>query len=700
MNSKKTFLHKRGVLRVYSKKTFLYKRASLLTTILSLSLIFGFTHQSLADTHYAWWDSPGPASPYTTWNTASHTIGPAVGAATSGDTVEVRAGTYSEKVCMKDGVDLAAEAGTKPLITCSPGIFNGVVEFTGPMTCNLTGFDLRYTGMGSGVFVDGSIGQVNGTIDNCTARDGENFGAGISLKGAVSVTITGCDIYRSAGLMRLGIGTTGFGTTSRIASGSSIIIKDTTIGGSGQGLTHAGIRLRGEVGADIQVTIGGSGVGDGNIISDNGVAGILLADINQVSIKNNTISNNGKAGILLVDASTVSPHIGNNTIENHSSAAGINIGGASNVTIWDNNQIYSNKTGITFYVANNPDTFSFQDPITKTASSGLVTIMENDIFLNSNAGIAVKDTITGTVTITQNDIHDNTTAGIGIQNSCTLEITKNEIYDNMRAGIHTGTDSADPGGFSGAAGSAVLTIKQNKVYGNGQTGYGSGIDVRHADGTIYNNLVYENMRAGIRFGDWIDEIINNTVADNGDAAVDRGGGIIYDDINAGDAVNATPAGIPPAALLIRNNISAYNQKAGIRACFDMTENSEERDYNLVYANNGWDSNSDCGWSSDPVGDLNNRGCANQQYGVCGSDLVNYPNLICPNDKMADPEFEDRVAKDYRLKSISPAVDAGDPAVGYNDIEDPVNPGYALFPSQGTVRNDMGAYGGPNPLPYP
>jgi hypothetical protein len=42
---------------------------------------------------------------------------------------------------------------------------------------------------------------------------------------------------------------------------------------------------------------------------------------------------------------------------------------------------------------------------------------------------------------------------------------------------------------------------------------------------------------------------------------------------------------------------------------------------------------------------------------------------------------------------SPCIDAGDPAEMYNDPEDPMTPGYALWPSLGTIRNDMGAYGG-------
>ena len=52
----------------------------------------------LADTHYVDAGSASPSYPYTSWATASTTIGPALGAAASGDNVEVRAGTYTETI--------------------------------------------------------------------------------------------------------------------------------------------------------------------------------------------------------------------------------------------------------------------------------------------------------------------------------------------------------------------------------------------------------------------------------------------------------------------------------------------------------------------------------------------------------------------------------------------------------------------------
>jgi len=57
-------------------------------------------------------------------------------------------------------------------------------------------------------------------------------------------------------------------------------------------------------------------------------------------------------------------------------------------------------------------------------------------------------------------------------------------------------------------------------------------------------------------------------------------------------------------------------------------------------------------------------------------------------------------QDWLLTADSPCIDAGDPATAYNDLPDPVNPTLALAPSLGTIRNDMGAYGGPEPFPMP
>jgi len=60
----------------------------------------------------------------------------------------------------------------------------------------------------------------------------------------------------------------------------------------------------------------------------------------------------------------------------------------------------------------------------------------------------------------------------------------------------------------------------------------------------------------------------------------------------------------------------------------------------------------------------------------------------------DPLFIDPENLDFQLQVDSPCIDAGHDSTLYNDPENPFNTGFALYPALGTIRNDMGAYGGP------
>jgi hypothetical protein len=79
----------------------------------------------------------------------------------------------------------------------------------------------------------------------------------------------------------------------------------------------------------------------------------------------------------------------------------------------------------------------------------------------------------------------------------------------------------------------------------------------------------------------------------------------------------------------------------------------------------------------------------------GSTYFNYTGNYM-NNLDADPLFTDQDFYYYLLADGSPCIDTGDSGIAYNDVENPDNPGFALFPSKGTVRNDMGVYGGPFP----
>ncbi|HOG24070.1 MAG TPA: hypothetical protein PK590_05425, partial [Candidatus Omnitrophota bacterium] len=73
-----------------------------------------------------------------------------------------------------------------------------------------------------------------------------------------------------------------------------------------------------------------------------------------------------------------------------------------------------------------------------------------------------------------------------------------------------------------------------------------------------------------------------------------------------------------------------------------------------------------------------------------------------NNLTVDPEFTDPEKGDYTLKNSSPLIDKGNPDAGSYDPFDRLtyptpNPATtpALPPAKGTIRNDIGAYGGPH-----
>ena len=519
---------------------------------------------------------------------------------------------------------------------------------------------------------------------------------------------------------------------------------DTSVAGKPLG---AGINFArsgpGPDGTTLEVIIGGSEPGQGNEIYNNNLAGISLdgnnGSFNPVLIQNNTLYNNVKTGIMLIDVGYYSASdqeatdadILDNNIHGHINMTGILIGGATYADI-AYNSIYDNYAGIAFNMASlavDPD----------PPSSGTVNIEDNDIYGNTMAGIDVRDAIAGDVIIAGNDIHENVRGGIGISNSTeNLFINRNEIHENYRGGIHTGgpcdmaddyfansndecTASGEPYpcctgpdtgtcnssvGFIGTTDSAFLDVSQNKVYGNGLNDIGGGIDIRHASGSIYNNLVYENAMCGIRYGNYIDEISNNTVVDNGIGMMGFGGGIIYDGLDG--YVADIPFGDGPS-IPIRNNIIAFHPSAGIRTgergvCLS----GDYRDYNLLFGNN------------------------NTPIDV--TPITWPPWKICPqlgscwwsdNEIFADPEFVDRDNNDYRIQVTSLAVDAGDTGYDLNtdctdvgvpypcctgigagtcptyDYGDDYSTGCSGLPCYGvgTTAIDIGAYGGQYPIDW-
>ncbi len=661
--------------------------------IFSMELFAGPT------SHYVDGDTgdDGANVPYRLQSAPAKTIQAAINASNIG-TVYVRkaAGTY-DSFQMESNVNVVgtdatwAEPSSRNDYPTVHNTTRAPVWLLGPLSnCRIA--NLKVTGgkMEQGqIYVSGYYGEIANDviIEKCWLYQGSHVG--IQLRGAAAPTIKDCDIEdpRTSGISSFlyGIdpastpmiiqgcdlsGLAGYGDGWGLRAGIGLVAEndgnfDVVIGGDGALANHihhmgrAGIRLE-DLGAGCDITI------DNNEINNNSdgqynqyAPGIIVDNVSKVTIKRNTIHDNMRAGIAIANNSDVT------------------VGAEASVTapIADiqsqyGNDIYGNYAGVAF---------GGRD---RATSNGTFVIRGNQIYTNrggARGGIALRGEVTGTVLIKQNEIYDNERGGISIHDDCTAEIIQNNIYNQYLAGgIHTGNINT----FYGTNGGADLTIRQNKVHDNLGINYGGGIDVRHASGTIENNIVYNNSRGGIRFSDWIDEIVHNTVVNNGndngtpaDPSDDVGGGIIYDGL-AG-AVNDPPVGVPPAPLLIRNNISVYNQKAGIRACFDNT--GLERDYNLLYANRPWNDTfnranaPDCGWPT-----LDDMSCIKQQYGGCGAYFVKGVGILLddPNDIIADPLFKDMAGNDYRLQRLSEGDGNDSPAINAGDDGD-----------------DMGAYGG-------
>ena len=697
------------------------------------------------------WSGGSNSAPYMSWETAALSIQVAINTASSGSIVTVRAGTYNENITMSDGVDVEKEAlGNDPAIVGDATA--AVVTFDGAFFdgCTLDGFDISMSGSGThpGVYFHGTgAGIANSTAtENCGIHG--NTGPGIEVVGSDGATAPSIDtneiysndqegIYiRDGGGATEGVnivnntihdntldginvgGTsyvnmgdnndiysnTGAGIASGasgsdlLLSGSSITVRGNTIGGTGQGNGSEGIALKGS-GSGVELVVGGSSTGDRNLISSNAGAGVHLENIDEASIENNVISNNSDAGILLVDVDTVSPHIRTNDIHDQIGAAGINIGGTSSVTIGADNDIYDNYAGIVFYVANNVN-------LNGSASSQPVMITGNHIFSNTKAGIAVIDNATGTITIDDNKIYQNTQSGIAFFNACTAVITGNEIYTHTSAagifsGDWSGTLPPTGSGFDRTNGPANLTIERNKVYDNR-----SGMRLDHASGTINNNLVYGNSRSGIRFSgnnldpyapfgsSWgVTVIKNNTVVNNGSyvedigqgISEDRGGGIVYDAIyvttdpitELGRDFYGPPVGATQDPITIKNNILSGNRKAGIKFCAD--NSAYDRSYNLFYRN--FEASCATGGAIDCA-----RMCRSRTLGMCYSPSINccaeedtwahsgvaFPGAWATGEMCGqDPLFN----ADYTLQGGSPAIGADEDG------------------------NDMGAYGGSDPITW-
>ncbi len=214
-------------------------------------------------------------------------------------------------------------------------------------------------------------------------------------------------------------------------------------------------------------------------------------------------------------------------------------------------------------------------------------------------------------------------------------ITNNFIIYN-KATEHTGISGAGGGGIRSGDGNPKII---NNVIIFNQGGYGAGIVLNYCGGKVYNNIIAYN-HGGESYG---------------------GGGIWIN----GD--NANPR------IVCNNTIVAnHSDQGGGGVRFYSGANTYLKN-NIIWANTAY-------LNSQQI-----QGNAHVTYNDIEGGFAGIGNIKSYPLFYIDSLF---------LLTNSPCIDRGDSSVIYNDIENTSNPGNALFPSLGNLRNDMGVFGGP------
>ena len=223
----------------------------------------------------------------------------------------------------------------------------------------------------------------------------------------------------------------------------------------------------------------------------------------------------------------------------------------------------------------------------------------------------------------------------------------NIVKDNKAIRRPVGIASTGGGGIRMGDGRAKIF---NNIIFNNEAMYGGGVVLNYSNTQLKNNVIFNNrvFQAAVGAptyggggvwtnGSGISTVENNTIVNNssfggGTSAAGRGGGIYVNGANT----------------FILNNIVWGNTAA-----------------------------------TNITNDKQIAGTTNVIYSCVENGFTGTGNIS------TNPGFD---STNYLLSSASLCIDAGNPAIDYNDPEGG-NPGQSLFPARGTVRNDLGAYGG-------
>ena len=451
----------------------------------------------------------------------------AIDAATPRDVVLVAAGTYNERIKLKQGVtvrsagdDSRGKVGLKRAeVTIIDGTAKGAMApgVTMAEGSTLDGFSV--TGIGKydedrwkkhhatqgeeqakePIGAPGTPGIAAGRVSRCTVTNNivHHIGyTGIAIEGKSGVRVSP-HIFRNVTYRNMG---GGIGSMR----GSTAVIEENVCFEN----FYAGI---GHEDADPLVI--------NNTCYQNVRAGIGISEGACPTVRGNTCYGNRRAGIGVRTEATTSPIIEHNDCYENDMAG---IGAREDATpIIRHNRCYRNTlAGIGCRTKSRP------------------IIEHNECYENGMAGIGCRTEAEPVIRF--NKCHDNETAGIGSQLEARPVIVSNRCYSNVMAGIGTETE-------------AVAVIRDNTCFKNQMAGIGSRQGARPV---IEGNHCYENTLAGIGSEDGSVPIIrNNRCMKNKQAGIGTQTGaqaVIIDNVCQGNALAGIGVREAASAVLIRN----------------------------------------------------------------------------------------------------------------------------------------------------
>lgn len=319
----------------------------------------------------------------------------------------------------------------------------------------------------------------------------------------------------------------------------------------------------------------------------------------------------------------------------------------------------------------------------------------------------------------------------------TFIILEENVFRNNRS---TGFDAASGGGAAlGSSGRIINNVfEKNIVYSMDGSASGGGIEVQSFEGSPNEVLVKGNI------------FIHNKALQQEGATYWFGGcgggisilltkAVIENNIIQHNEVSAVNNSFSPGILFdfpldevyFRNNIVSHNTFSGAGACYGggfaiwdgnpTIENNLFEKNDATFGGGGWigdafsfakiinntiiknhaDMKGGAIYTKSAAPTVMNSILWNNQapegseiYVESGTIDVTYSDVMGgwtgTGNINANPKLITLFAL---LKCNSPCIDSGNPDMMYNDPESSIFPGYAKFPARGTVRNDMGAYGG-------